>query len=86
MHPVVADVREITSAHPSDEELELYSLGTLREAAVPMLEQHLLVCAECQDRSIQMDAHVQAMQAECRAIRLKEPQRRTMCQASGSSR
>ena len=71
--------------HPGDEDLEQYALGSLPEAAVPALEQHLLVCAACQDRMNETDLRVQAIQAESRAIRPQENKDgRTMCGGSGS--
>ncbi len=72
-------------SHPGEEELEQYSLGTLPEAAIPAIEQHLLICAACQDRTTKIDAQVQGMQAESRAIRSEENKdRKTMRGGSGS--
>ena len=35
--------------HPSDDIIELYALGRLSEELVPFFEEHLLICAQCQD-------------------------------------
>ena len=35
-------------SHPTEETIELYSLGRLAEDLVPPLEEHLLVCERCQ--------------------------------------
>lgn len=39
----------IIDNHPSDDIIELYALGRLSEELVPPFEEHLLVCARCQD-------------------------------------
>jgi len=64
--------------------MEQYALGTLKAEAVPAFEQHLLVCAGCQDRMAEMDANVQAIRAEAREIRLREKPDKAKCQSSGS--
>lgn len=47
--------------HPTEEALELYSLGRLPETDLPEVEEHLLVCAPCQDRLKAMDEYVSTM-------------------------
>jgi len=49
------------SGHPSDDELELYSLGRLREPRLSFLEEHLLICEECRRRMTNTDEYVAAM-------------------------
>lgn len=39
----------IFNKHPSHDIIELYALGRLAEALVPSFEEHLLICAQCQD-------------------------------------
>jgi hypothetical protein len=56
-------------AHASDELLEQYSLGTLPEPQAEPLEEHLLVCEQCQDRLNQTDAFIAAIQAAARKLR-----------------
>lgn len=36
--------------HGTDEQLELYALGRLPESDLPLLEEHLIVCATCQEK------------------------------------
>ncbi len=69
-------MEEELNRHPTEEDLEAYALGILPEKRVPGFEQHLLICAGCQDRMAEMDADVQAMQAEARRIRTEEAQKR----------
>lgn len=84
MRAVVVEMGESESCHPGDEEIENYSLGILPAGEIPTLEQHVLICAACQDRVAETDRHVQAMRAEGQAIRLEEKSgARTMGQGSG---
>jgi hypothetical protein len=46
--------------HPSDELLEQYALGALPDTAAEGIEEHLLICSDCQDRLRQTDDFVQA--------------------------
>ena len=59
-------------AHATDELLEQYSLGTLSESQAEPLEEHLLVCEQCQDRLDQTDAFIAATRAAARKL-LNEP-------------
>ena len=47
--------------HRSDEQLELYALGRLSEPSVAEVEEHLLVCAACQERVDDLQAYALAM-------------------------
>jgi hypothetical protein len=49
--------------HAGDEELELYSMGKLEGAQLEGIEEHLLVCASCQDRLAETDIYVRAARA-----------------------
>lgn len=49
--------------HPSDEAIELYALGRLHEELVVALEEHLLVCEQCQDALEEDDAFAQVFVA-----------------------
>jgi hypothetical protein len=61
------------NGHAPEEMLEEYSLGRLPEAEAECLEEHLLVCPQCQDRLAEVDAFVGA--ARQAAARLQvEPQ------------
>ena len=68
-------MEEEQSRHPDDEQLEQYALGVLAARAIPAFEQHVLICHTCQDRMAEMDARVEAIQAEARQIRTEEIQR-----------
>lgn len=57
--------------HLTADELELYSLGMVKDnGQLARLEEHLLVCEYCVDRATQMDDWVTAMKSALRA----EPQ------------
>ena len=49
--------------HAGDEKLELYSMGRLEGAQLEAIEEHLLVCASCQDRLADTDIYVRAARA-----------------------
>ena len=36
--------------HSTDDQLENYALGRLSDTAIPVLEEHLMICALCQER------------------------------------
>lgn len=59
----------------SEEALELYALGRLPEEEVAPLEEHLLVCAACQDRLAETDAYVRAMRQAARKFMMLPPSR-----------
>ena len=47
--------------HQTDEQLELYALGRLAEPQVAEVEEHLLVCAACQERLDDLESYALAM-------------------------
>ena len=47
--------------HVSDEQLDQYALKRLTEAEVAALEEHLLICPECQDRLQLTDDFIEAL-------------------------
>ncbi|HEY3443640.1 MAG TPA: zf-HC2 domain-containing protein [Paludibaculum sp.] len=49
--------------HIPDEALEQYAMGKLPESEVASLEEHLLICLDCQYRLDAMDEYVAAMRA-----------------------
>jgi anti-sigma factor RsiW len=67
-------LKEEQPRHLDDEQMEQYALGELAPEAIPAFEQHLLICYACQDRMAEMDAGVEAMQAEARLVRAHEMQ------------
>ncbi len=48
-------------SHQTDEQLELYALGRLPEPSVAEVEEHLLVCAACQERVDDLEVYAFAM-------------------------
>lgn len=70
---VVLALVEEEGRHPDDEQVEQYALGVLAVEAIPEFEQHLLTCHDCQDRVAEIDARVQALQAEARQVRVEMP-------------
>jgi hypothetical protein len=50
--------------HISDDDLERYYLGTIKdETELASLEEHLLICPECVDRADEAQDYVDAMRA-----------------------
>ncbi len=58
--------------HAAEDALERYSMGTLPDADAEVLEEHLLVCAPCQNRLDEMDRYVRAIRAGLSTVRAKE--------------
>ncbi len=56
------------SNHIADESLESYAMGTLAAAVAGELEEHLLVCADCQERLAQTEAFLETMRSALREI------------------
>ena len=54
--------------HIDDDDLERYVLDQLSEAEAAPIDEHLLVCQECQDRLAQVNQRVQAMRASLRRL------------------
>lgn len=48
----------------SDGQLELYSMGRMAEPASAVVEEHLLLCSDCQDRLNEVDEYVALMKQE----------------------
>jgi anti-sigma factor RsiW len=67
--------------HTADDDLEAYSRGQLSMAASAQLEEHLLVCARCQERLAGWDEYIPAMRAACGALKTS-PRVRTAGDAS----
>ena len=49
------------NGHASDESLEQYALGSLQEPLLGEIEEHLLLCSQCQDHLREIDAFRAAM-------------------------
>jgi len=61
--------------HQTDERLELYALGRLPEPWVAEVEEHLLVCAACQERVDDLEAYALAMRQAIYTEPAKSPLR-----------
>jgi len=48
-------------AHVAEEQLEQYAMGSLPQSGEASLEEHILLCPECQDRLEEMDVYVRTM-------------------------
>ena len=55
--------------HISEDALEQYAMQTHPESACETLEEHLLVCSECQERLDQTERYVTAMRLAAQKIR-----------------
>ncbi|MGB9606715.1 MAG: anti-sigma factor family protein, partial [Bryobacteraceae bacterium] len=62
-------------SHPSEERWEEYALGLLDEDDSAELEEHLLVCPQCQDKLAETDAFIYAMREAARRLRQQPPSR-----------
>ena len=58
--------------HVDAEDLERYSTGTSPLEAVPLIEEHLLICDVCQDRLRDADAYLLAMRTSSEQVRRDE--------------
>lgn len=56
-------------SHASDEVLEQYSMGRLNAQTLKTFEEHLLICATCQDNLEAMDAYRASMRTAARDLR-----------------
>lgn len=61
MHPTLG-------THPSDDELELYSLSRLQEVDTARIEEHLLVCQQCRDRLVEIEDFVRTLRVALREL------------------
>ena len=59
---------KIRSMHPSEEALERYSLGQFTEVECATLEDHLLICIECQETLTRIDAEVSDIKQVCQEV------------------
>lgn len=58
----------MAAAHINDDALEAYSLGRLVDADTALIEEHLLVCAQCRDRLAGWDEYTVAMRKAMREM------------------
>jgi hypothetical protein len=67
-----------TAGHPEDDVLERYSMGNLEEPVAESIEEHILVCASCQDRLDFTETYIRSMKsamASAGKARLENPWR-----------
>jgi len=63
--------------HISEESLESYTLGSLNEPLVADLEEHLLLCAACQEKLREIDGYVAAMRGAAARLDREDESRKT---------
>ncbi|MEO7651269.1 MAG: hypothetical protein ABIZ80_12450, partial [Bryobacteraceae bacterium] len=61
--------------HLEEIHLEQYSMGSLPEGQIAAFEEHLLACEACQDRLLEMDTYINAVQTVSPLLR-KHPEPR----------
>lgn len=61
--------------HITEERLEQYALGILPEDEQRGVEEHLLICQDCQRRLAETDEYVQAMQEAAAEYRRRHPRK-----------
>lgn len=62
-------MRPDLNCHIPEEMLDEMALGRLAEPASEVWEEHLLVCAACQDRLAQADEYMRAMKSAAKSLR-----------------
>ena len=63
--------------HASDEALEQYATHSLPEGALAEIEEHLLVCSQCQQQLEEIDAYVSAMRGAAKGLDQEDESRKT---------
>lgn len=75
---MLVEASRLFLTHPAEEVLEEYGFGRVREPALTDLEEHLLVCASCQARLLELDEFAALMKAAAVSfLRDGQPSRRT---------
>ena len=62
--------------HPTDEALEQYATHSLPEPALAEIEEHLLVCSQCQLQFEEIDAYVSAMRSAAKRLEQEDESKR----------
>lgn len=62
--------------HASDEALELYATHSLPEPVLAEIEEHLLVCSQCQKQLEEIDAYVSAMRSAAKQLDQEDESRK----------
>lgn len=63
----------MSEGHTSEEVLEEYSRGTLPDAEAAVVEEHLLICPQCQGRLAEIDAFVDATRQAASRLQMSPP-------------
>ena len=63
--------------HASDEALEQYAMHSLVEPQLGEIEEHLLVCSQCQRQLEEIDAYVSAMRSAAQQLHQEDESRKT---------
>lgn len=64
---------ETLDTHPPEEMLEEYALGRAREPDLARIEEHLLVCDQCQDALAEADDFIAVMKRSTKALQKEKP-------------
>ena len=64
------------SGHASDEALEKYAMHSLAEPALAEIEEHLLVCSQCQQQLDEIDTYVSAMRSAAKRLDQEDESRK----------
>ncbi|MCL4487766.1 MAG: zf-HC2 domain-containing protein, partial [Chloroflexi bacterium] len=64
------------------DDIELYALGRLAETDTAGVEEHLLICGECQERLADWDVYARAMRA---AIKATTGEKRSRAASNGEA-
>jgi hypothetical protein len=64
---------KLAQAHPSEEVLEEYALGRLGGPKLEQFEEHLLVCAQCQDGLAETDEFIVDMKQAAGRLQQEDP-------------
>jgi hypothetical protein len=65
--------RPLVMAHPAEEVLEEYCMGRVKDPALAVLEEHLLVCQECQEMVCDLDEYIKLLKAAARSLENSAP-------------
>lgn len=68
---VVLDMK--LNGHAPEEMLEEYSRGVLPDAEAECLEEHILICPQCQDRLAEVDAFLDAARRAAARLQMEPP-------------
>jgi hypothetical protein len=63
----------MSAEHVSEDRLEEYCLGRVPAAELDELENHLLICPECQDRCREADSYVKTMREAVQSLAVEQP-------------